>query len=163
MIVDLLRNDLSRICEPGSVHVPKLMAIESFATVHQMVSTIRGIVKPGESPIDVISACFPGGSMTGAPKLRSMDLLNEMEMGKSRGPYSGCLGYISVNGCMDLNIIIRTAVLTESQISTWNLTIGAGGAITALSESEDEFDEMLLKSKALKDAVQRWCNENSKL
>ena len=168
MIVDLLRNDLSRVCVPGSVHVPKLMAIESFATVHQMVSTIRGVVKSDETPIDVISACFPGGSMTGAPKLRSIDILNEIELGKSRGPYSGCLGYISLNGCMDLNIIIRTAVVTRSTTAnddasehdsfdnTWNVSIGAGGAITALSECEDEFDEMLLKSRAIRDAVQQW-------
>jgi len=166
MIVDLLRNDLSRICEPGSVHVPKLMAIESFATVHQMVSTIRGLVNPCETPIDVIAACFPGGSMTGAPKLRSVDILNDMEMGKSRGPYSGCLGYISLNGCMDMNIIIRTAVVTpatKSQPSShvnheesWDVTIGAGGAITALSECEDEYDELQLKARAVKDSIQEW-------
>ncbi len=169
MIVDLLRNDLSRICEPGSVHVPKLMAIESFATVHQMVSTIRGLMKSGETPVDVISACFPGGSMTGAPKLRSIDILDEMELGNSRGPYSGCLGYISLNGCMDMNIVIRTAVLTPGKTEvtedkkeglTWDIAIGAGGAITALSESEDEFDEMQLKSRAVKDAIQEWYNDS---
>mmetsp|Transcript_26244 Transcript_26244/g.39336 ORF Transcript_26244/g.39336 Transcript_26244/m.39336 type:complete len:153 (+) Transcript_26244:33-491(+) len=150
------------------------MAIESFATVHQMVSTIRGLMKNGETPIDVISACFPGGSMTGAPKLRSIDILNEMELEKSRGPYSGCLGYISLNGCMDMNIVIRTAILTPGNTTTnantkegsnsdgcsWDIAIGAGGAITALSESEDEFDEMQLKSRAVKDAIQEWYDDN---
>lgn len=169
MIVDLLRNDLSRVCQPGSVHVPKLMAIESFATVHQLVSTIRGVVNPNETPVDVISSCFPGGSMTGAPKLRSIDILNEMELDKSRGPYSGCMGYISLNGCMDLNIIIRTAILTPRNVSAensnsndWEISIGAGGAITALSESQEEFDEMILKSKAIIDAVQHWYSVTTK-
>lgn len=160
MIVDLLRNDLSKICEPGSVHVPKLMGIESFATVHQMVSTIRGVVDINRTPLDVIAATFPGGSMTGAPKLRSMDILNDLELGFSRGPYSGCLGYISLDGSMDLNIIIRTAVVTpdpdESEPNNWLIKIGAGGAITALSESGDEFDEMLLKARAIQLSVQDW-------
>lgn len=162
MIVDLLRNDLSRVCEAGSVHVPKLMGIESFATVHQMVSTIRGIVDEKHTPIDVISASFPGGSMTGAPKLRSVDILDELELGNSRGPYSGCLGYISLNGSMDMNIVIRTAVVTPSsdveknENLSWDVKIGAGGAITALSESEDEFEEMLLKASAIKKSVQQW-------
>ena len=129
-------------------------------------------MKPDETPVDVISACFPGGSMTGAPKLRSIDILNEMELGKSRGPYSGCLGYISLNGSMDLNIIIRTAVVTPGNDETiedgntdtvWDVAIGAGGAITAMSESDDEFDEMILKSRAVKDAVQQWYNDNSKI
>lgn len=160
MIVDLLRNDLSKICEPGSVHVPKLMGIESFATVHQMVSTIRGVVDSDRSPIDVIAATFPGGSMTGAPKLRSMDILNDLELGFSRGPYSGCLGYISLDGSIDLNIVIRTAVVTPDpdviEPNNWLVKIGAGGAITALSESSDEFDEMLLKARAIQESVQEW-------
>jgi len=162
MIVDLLRNDLSRVCEPGSVHVPKLMGIESFATVHQMVSTIRGIVDQKYTPIDVIASCFPGGSMTGAPKLRSVDILDDLELGQSRGPYSGSLGYISLNGSMDMNIVIRTAVVTPSSLSDgedsmlWDVAIGAGGAITALSESQDEFEEMLLKARAIRKSVEQW-------
>jgi para-aminobenzoate synthetase len=158
MIVDLLRNDLSRVCETGSVHVAKLMDIESYATVHQMVSTIRGTLDPSEvCSIDVLKACFPGGSMTGAPKLRTMELLDAMEEGVSRGPYSGCLGYISLNGSMDMNIVIRTAVLTPAdECDAWKVSIGAGGAITALSESTDEYEEMMLKSSAVVGAVQEW-------
>ena len=167
MIVDLLRNDLSRVCEVGSVHVPRLMHIESFTTVHQLVSTIRGVINSIESnAADVISACFPGGSMTGAPKLRSVDILNEMEQGVSRGPYSGSLGYISLNGCMDMNIIIRTAVVTpdkgtgnsKEKSDKWNVSIGCGGAITALSDSEDEYNEMILKARAVKEAVEYWAD-----
>ena len=158
MIVDLLRNDISRVCKTGSVHVAKLMDIESYATVHQMVSTIRGTLDPSKAcAIDVLKACFPGGSMTGAPKLRTMDLLNAMEEGVSRGPYSGCLGYISLNGSMDMNIVIRTAILTPaSETDAWNVSIGAGGAITALSESTDEYEEMELKASAVVRAVQEW-------
>ncbi|KAK1748780.1 aminodeoxychorismate synthase [Skeletonema marinoi] len=138
MIVDLLRNDLGRVCEVGSVHVPYLMNIESYATVHQMVSTVRGNLDGNTSnAIDVIEACFPGGSMTGAPKQRTMEILNEIEEGVSRGPYSGCLGYISSNGCMDMNIIIRSAILTpipntDDSMECWKASIGCGGAITAL-------------------------------
>ena len=105
--------------------------------------------------------------MTGAPKIRSVDILNEMEQGVSRGPYSGSLGYISLNGCMDMNIIIRTAVVTpakgtedlKDQNDRWNVSIGCGGAITALSDSEDEYNEMLLKARAVKEAVEYWADD----
>lgn len=160
MIVDLLRNDLGRVCEVGTVHVPKLMNIETYATVHQMVSTVRGTINGDKtSAIDVMEACFPGGSMTGAPKQRTMDILDEIEQGVSRGPYSGCLGYISLNGCMDMNIIIRSAILTpvESEVSNrWNVSIGCGGAITALSNSDDEYEEMLLKSRIVRETIDEW-------
>ncbi|KAL9186989.1 hypothetical protein ACHAXT_010709 [Thalassiosira profunda] len=163
MIVDLLRNDLGRVCEVGSVHVPKLMHIESYATVHQMVSTVRGTLDgDAANAIDAIEACFPGGSMTGAPKQRTMEILDEIEQGVSRGPYSGCLGYISLNGCMDMNIIIRSSVLTPSNESeegpteTWKASIGCGGAITALSNSEDEYEEMLLKSRVVRKTISEW-------
>lgn len=162
MIVDLLRNDFGRVCKIGTVHVPKLMHIESYATVHQMVSTVRGRVDgTTTNAIDVIEACFPGGSMTGAPKHRTVEILDEIEQGVSRGPYSGCLGYISLNGCMDMNIIIRTAVLTplearDDSSEAWKVSIGCGGAITALSDSNDEYDEMLLKSRAVREAISEW-------
>lgn len=149
MIVDLLRNDFSRVC--NDVHVAKLMEIESFATVHQMVSTIRGTLQKDRSIIDLLKACFPGGSMTGAPKRRTMEILDELEEGQPRGPYSGCLGYISWNGCMDMNIVIRTAVVEGSKV-----TIGSGGAITALSEQTDEYNELMLKASAVVHAVQEW-------
>lgn len=156
MIVDLLRNDMSRVCQVGSVHVAKLMAIESFATVHQMVSTIRGTLPEQTTPIDLLRASFPGGSMTGAPKISTMELLVELEGNVSRGPYSGSLGYLSVNGCMDMNIIIRSAVVTPDENGGRKISIGAGGAITALSEAEDEYEEMLLKARAVVQSVQEW-------
>ena len=165
MIVDLLRNDLGRVCKVGSVHVPKLMHIESYATVHQMVSTVRGTLDGNKvHAVDAIKACFPGGSMTGAPKQRTMEILDEIEQGISRGPYSGCLGYISLNGCMDMNIIIRSAILTplaagingESDTEIWKASIGCGGAITALSNSADEYKEMLLKSRVVRESISEW-------
>jgi para-aminobenzoate synthetase len=157
MIVDLLRNDMSRVCQVGTVHVAKLMDIESFATVHQMVSTIRGTLSESSTSIDLLRASFPGGSMTGAPKIRTMELLDELERNIDRGPYSGSLGYLSVNGCMDFNIIIRSAVLALSANNdAWNISIGAGGAITALSDAEDEYNEMKLKARAVVAAVQEW-------
>ncbi|QGU02606.1 Aminodeoxychorismate synthase component 1 [Corynebacterium kalinowskii] len=139
MIVDLLRNDLARSCVPGSLRVPELCAVHTFSRAHQMISTITGDLAPGVGSVDAIQAAFPGGSMTGAPKQRSMDILADLE-GTDRGFYSGCMGYISATGDADFSILIRT-VVQEGQ----HLSYGAGGAITALSDPDEEYDEVLVK------------------
>ncbi|KAI8049212.1 ADC synthase [Syncephalis plumigaleata] len=145
MIVDLIRNDLARICSPHTVHVPQLMTVETYETVHQMVTTVDGQLKDSVDAVKALQSCFPPGSMTGAPKLRSVQLLEHLEDGRPRGIYSGCLGYLSINGSADFNVVIRTIVIQDGQA----INIGAGGAITILSDPMEEWNEAITKADAV--------------
>ncbi|MHA7304473.1 chorismate-binding protein [Arthrobacter sp. TMN-49] len=145
MIVDLLRNDLSRFALPHTLTVPRLCAIESYTTVHQMVSTIEAQLAPGSSRAQAVAAAFPAGSMTGAPKISTMAILDTLESGP-RGIYSGALGYFSLNAAMDLSVVIRTLVLTDTHDGGTHLSLGVGGAITADSDDEAEWQEIQAKA-----------------
>jgi para-aminobenzoate synthetase len=147
MIVDLVRNDLGRCARTGSVRVPRLFEVERHASVHQLVSTVRADLAPGRSAVDCVRAAFPGGSMTGAPKIRTMELIDRLEAGP-RGVYSGALGYFSLSGAADFSIVIRTAVITPGR-----LRYGTGGAVIALSDPADEFEETMVKSAPLRTLV----------
>lgn len=143
MIVDLLRNDLSRVCLDHSVTVPELFTLESFATVHHLVSTIEGRMKPEYDAVDLLKATFPGGSITGAPKIRAMEIIAELEPTR-RGPYCGAMGWIGDNGDMDTNITIRTLCFKEGLA-----LLQSGGGIVADSDPQMEYDETLTKALAL--------------
>ncbi len=139
MIVDLLRNDIGRVASPGSVHVPKLFDIESFPAVHHLVSTIRANLDPQYSAVDLLRACFPGGSITGAPKVRAMQIIEELEPHR-RSAYCGSIGYISRHGRMDTSITIRTLVAENNKLYAW-----AGGGVVADSDCASEYQETLDK------------------
>ena len=147
MLIDLERNDLSRVCEPGSVKVDELMCVETYAHVHHIVSNITGSLKPGTSPGEVISAVFPGGTITGCPKVRCMEIIAELEQ-EGRGPYTGALGYVDGNGDMDLNILIRSLWLQGER-----LQLRAGGGIVADSNPGHELQETRAKAKGLLRAI----------
>jgi para-aminobenzoate synthetase component 1 len=147
MIVDLMRNDLSRVCAPGTVRASELFVLERYATVHHLVSTVVGDLAPGFDAFDLLRAAFPGGSITGAPKLRAMEIIAELEPSR-RGVYCGSLGYWSTTGEMDTSIAIRTAVVRDGRIY-----FSAGGGIVADSDPEQEYQETLDKVRAMIDAL----------
>ncbi len=147
MIVDLVRNDFGRVCQFHSVHVPELMAIEPYATVFQMVSTVRGTLRDHVTPLDLVRACFPGGSMTGAPKIEAMKIIDSLEP-VCRGIYSGAIGYLDFSGVLDLSIVIRSFVIKE-QTCYYHV----GGAIVADSDERAEYLETMTKARALKQAL----------
>jgi len=146
MIVDLMRNDLGRVCQPGSVKVQAFPELETYASVHHLVSTITGELTEGKDVVDVLKATFPGGSVTGAPKIRAMEIIDELEP-VERGIYTGSIGYLGFNGCADLNIVIRTIIVTGKKAH-----IQAGGGIVADSIDTGEYEETLLKAQKLLDA-----------
>ncbi len=143
MIVDLIRNDLSAVCEPSSVAVESLLAVRSYSTVHQLVSDVSGQLADGASPLDALRALFPGGSMTGAPKEKAREIISELESSQ-RDVYSGAIGYITAGLEMELGMVIRTAVFDRDTVS-----IGIGGGITSDSQPESEHEEIQLKAIAL--------------
>ena len=149
MIVDLLRNDLGKVCQPGSIAVPKPFALESFATVHHLVSTITGKLADDESAVSLLRACFPGGSITGAPKLRAMEIIEELEPDR-RGAYCGSMAYIGFDGNMDSNILIRTLVYNNNRLRFW-----AGGGIVADSDVEQEYQEVHDKAAAILNVIEQ--------
>ena len=153
MIVDLLRNDLGKSCAPGSVRVPKLFEVESFANVHHLVSTVEGRLAEGRDALHVLRDCFPGGSVTGAPKQRAMQIIEQLEPSR-RGIYCGAIGYVGFDGNMDSNIVIRTLVHSGKEIRCW-----AGGGIVADSDMAAEYQETLDKASAMLELLQRYGGE----
>jgi para-aminobenzoate synthetase component 1 len=153
MIVDLLRNDLGKSCVPGSMRVPKLFEVESYANVHHLVSTVEGKLAEGRDALHVLSDCFPGGSVTGAPKQRAMQIIEQLEP-NGRGIYCGAIGYVGFDGNMDSNIVIRTLVYSGDEIRFW-----VGGGIVADSEMAAEYQETLDKASAMLELLKRYGGE----
>jgi para-aminobenzoate synthetase component 1 len=147
MIVDLLRNDLSRVATVGSVKVPQLIDVETFHTVHHLVSVVEGRLSPDRSPVDLLRATFPGGSITGAPKIRAMEIIHELE-DAARGPYCGSLFWLGHDGAMDSSFLIRTLVVRNGTVLAQ-----AGGGIVADSDPHAEYEETLTKAGALMRAL----------
>ena len=148
MITDLERNDLGRVCEFGSVHVPELVRVESFATVHHLVATVAGTLRREVSHVDCVRACFPGGSITGAPKIRAMEIIDELEP-QARGIYTGAIGYFGPADRSHFNIAIRTVVYQPGG----HLTFQAGGGIVTDSDPDAEYDETLAKAQGIFNAL----------
>ena len=161
MIVDLLRNDLAQVCEVGSVEVPHLMEVESYATVHQLVSTVRGRLRDEVSTIAALRALFPAGSMTGAPKLRTMQVIDDVEA-SPRGAYAGAFGWISADGRADLGVVIRS-LMTSDPDGAGRYVLGTGGGITVQSDLQQEWEEATLKAERLLRAVRGGPDEPGKL
>ena len=151
MIVDLLRNDLSMVCEPGTVEVPALMQVESYASVHQLVSTVRGHLRDGVGTVAALRALFPAGSMTGAPKLRTMEIIDRVE-DSPRGVYAGAFGWIGGDGRADLGVVIRSLVARRDG-DAWAYTLGTGGGITVRSDVDEEYAETRWKAARLRSAL----------
>lgn len=147
MIVDLMRNDLSRVCHPDTVSVSQLCGLETYATVHHLVSVVDGELMPDKDATDLLKATFPGGSITGAPKVRAMEIISELEQ-RTRGAYCGSIGYIGFDGTMDTSIVIRTYTISGD-----NVYFQAGGGIVADSVPQDEYSESLTKAKALCEVI----------
>lgn len=147
MIVDLERNDISKVCKPHTVKVTELFKLEEYATVYHLVSTITGELDENNTAVDCIKACFPGGSITGAPKVRAMEIIEELEPVR-RNIYTGCIGYLGFDGNCDTNIVIRTILMKEN-----SAYIGVGGGITWESNPEEEYQETLDKAKALFNSI----------
>lgn len=147
MIVDLMRNDLSRICIPGSVLAPSVCAVESFANVHHLVSRIEGVLRPGADAIDLVGAVFPAGSITGAPKIKAMEIIRKLES-VPRGASFGSIGWIGADGAMELNVLIRTAICLQRG-ADWRVRFRAGGGVTYDSNAQEETDEVDAKAASL--------------
>ncbi|HUU70251.1 MAG TPA: anthranilate synthase component I family protein, partial [Planctomycetota bacterium] len=143
MIIDLERNDLGRVCTYGSVHVTEKVVLEEYPTVYHLVGTVEGDLRPGSDVVDLLRAAFPGGSITGAPKIRSMEIIEELEPTR-RGVYTGAIGYISSDGSADFNIAIRTIVMRGGRAF-----FQVGGGIVADSDPVAEYDETITKARAL--------------